>query len=158
MINGATFAFDESRTSMKSQLLHLSAMNDSAFLACPDGSVDFPRPEQLPELVTFSALGEYVGTQFKSLNPRLAHRINLLTNSKLRGHFALRNRVIKEEIAKSLERLESGDEIQFSAVDHVLQREMSVAKKEGRSPDFYSNRVQDEVTAKLSSCLGVQVR
>lgn len=145
MINAAAFAFDDSLGIIKAQLATLESHDKPEFKVAPNGSFEFPRDFQYGRMASFKASSEYIGNLFKSTWPTQSHRYQMLTNSRLRRQLRERDDLIKERIAKSLKGLESGDQIQRSAVDLILQRELAVAKKEGRAPDFYSRRIIDEV-------------
>ncbi|KAI1870303.1 uncharacterized protein JN550_005231 [Neoarthrinium moseri] len=92
-----------------------------------------------------TAVADHLGTQFRSVLPRLDHKIRMLTDSELRRNFSRKDAMISREINKSLGRLQSGDGTMTSALDHLLQREMNAASKAGRQPYFHSPQISDEL-------------
>ncbi|ORY68347.1 cytochrome P450 [Pseudomassariella vexata] len=145
IINAATFAFDDSLCTVKHQLDYLATTDSRQLPVNPDGSVDFPQLPELDDIAVVHALCDHIGNQFKSLKPKLSHKFKLLTDSSFRRNLARKDELITQEINKSLQRFESGDNTMFSAMDHMLQREREAAKKAGRKPDFHSRRIYDEL-------------
>jgi hypothetical protein len=145
IINAAAFSFDDGMSTTKHQLDHLAGMTSTHIVECKDGSTDFPRLADLPDIAAISAVADHLGTQFRSVMPRLDHKIRMLTQPNLRRNFARKDAMISREIAKSLARFKAGDHTMFSALDHLLQREINAAQKADRQPVFYSSRIKDEV-------------
>ncbi|KAI0127598.1 cytochrome P450 [Xylariales sp. AK1849] len=145
IINAAAFASDASMSTLKHQLDYLETVDHSQLVDSSHGSIQFPRAADVPDIAAIYTITEHLGTQFRSMKPRLDHKIRLLTSPKLRRSIAQKDAMISREIDRSVARFRSGDNTMFSALDHVLQREMSAAQKTGRSPDFHSPRICDEL-------------
>jgi hypothetical protein len=145
IINAAAFAFDDSMGTIKRQLDYLKTSKTPQCVQSAEESVEFARLPDTPDIAAIQTLSDHLGTQFESMKPRFDHRIKMLTSPKLRRSFAQKDEMIRREVVKSLERIESGDETMSSALDHLLQRERSAALKAGRKPEFHSKRIYDEV-------------
>lgn len=152
IINAAAFAVKDDFSTTKHQLDFLSH-STAKVQETANGSVEFERLPQLPEVEPFIVAGDYIGSLFKSPIPKLSHMANLLINPKLRCDITSRKQTIQDQIDKSIQRLASGNETQRCAVDHILQRERSVAGREGRDPNFHSDRILDEVSLSSSAAL-----
>lgn len=147
MVNAAAFAFGDELSITKQTLAHITSGESPQEDGGPDDPVEFSRPARTPEIVALQDSADFLGSQVVSPMPRLTTRYKLLTDWKLRRQLAAKDEVIKAQLRKSLERLEGGDERQFSATDYLIQREYSVARKEKRAPDFFSRRTVDEVSS-----------
>lgn len=145
IINAAAFSIGDSMSTTKHQLEYLTSGN-AKMVDRNNGSFEFSRLVDLPEIAAITAVADHLGTQFRSIMPRLDHKIRILTQPKLRRNIARKDAMISREIARSLQRFSSGDHAMFSALDHLLQREMNAAHKADRQPDYYSARIKDEVS------------
>jgi hypothetical protein len=145
MIHAAAFAFGDDMSLIKSQLANLVVKDGLKLSVDSNGSILFPRPPVVPEIAALQAVVNYLGDQVKAPIPKLSYWYRYLTDSSYRSNIAIKDQVIKAQINKSLQRHNSGDNTQESATDYLIQRENSVAKKEGRDPDFFSRRTIDEV-------------
>lgn len=147
IINAAAFAFDDSMSTIKHQLDHLESAEALQATVTPssDGSVEFSRSPDTDNTVMNTILSDHLGTQFRASHPRLNHRVRMLLNPALRRAFAQKNEMVSREVEKSLGRINSGNTDALSALDHLLLREMGAAKKAGRTPEFHSTRIYDEV-------------
>ncbi|KAI6371346.1 hypothetical protein MCOR25_003954 [Pyricularia grisea] len=143
MINAAAFAYDEDSCAVSCQIRHLDSP-DVRVNEKPDGSIEFSRAPDTEQAVVVHELGEYLGTQFVSPAPRLAHAFNYLTKPRLRRNLAKRDQMVFDEVRKALKRIESGESTTASALEHLLRREMESAKKAGREPNFFSPTIRDE--------------
>jgi hypothetical protein len=146
IINAAAFYFDESLDITKRKLQHLASVGGGLKLQeHPNGAVEFPPVDLDSNILALQAVSHYLGEQMLAALPKYSHMYRMATDRTLRGHMARKDKLIIDQIQKSIERLNSGNDIQFAAVDHVVQREVNVAKKENRAPDFFSKRTIDEV-------------
>ncbi|EFQ30396.1 cytochrome P450 monooxygenase [Colletotrichum graminicola] len=104
-----------------------------------------PRPDSLVKAL--STVGEAAGTLFSSSFPRL------------RSWFIMRQQSMKEalvekaimetrELGNAVKRIEAGLPPRC-AMDQMLIRERSIAEKEGRSPEYYSGTIKDELLGYL---------
>jgi hypothetical protein len=148
IINAAAFSSDDSMSTTKHQIDFLNSELGTDTAVQANGSIKFPRALDIPGIAAMSAVADYLGTQFRAIMPRLEHRVRMLTNPSLRLIFSRKNEVILNETKKSIARFESGDQTTFSALDHLLQREINASTKTGRKPDFFSPRIRDEVSAR----------
>jgi hypothetical protein len=148
IINGVAFAFDDDLSTVK-QKLENTQLLQSHQLHRENGRVVFPTPPEIPDISSFKAMVDHLSEQFQSLKPTWAHQYQLLTDSIFRRNVSRKEDRICKEINKSLARLKNGDTAQYSATDHVLQREKAVAEKEGRRTDFFSRRIIDEASLEL---------
>ncbi|KAI6506487.1 hypothetical protein MCOR13_003427 [Pyricularia oryzae] len=143
MINAAAFAYDEDSCSVSRQIRHLDSP-DVRIDEKRDGSVDFSRAPDTEQAVVVHELGVYLGTQFVSPVPRLAHAFNYLTRPRLRRNLAKKEEIVFTEIRRALKRIEAGESTTASALEHLLRREMESARKAGREPNFFTPSVRDE--------------
>ncbi|OTB03225.1 hypothetical protein M426DRAFT_60775 [Hypoxylon sp. CI-4A] len=144
IVSAAAFGLDESMSTTNDQLVALNAHSEE-FSANADGPVDFPRVPHKPEMTALLDLTDHVGAQFKNPFPELVHYFRLLTHPTLSASYALKDRWIHDEIEKALPRLQRGESETRSAMDQFLQREIQIAAKENRKPNFHSGRIYDEL-------------
>jgi hypothetical protein len=145
IVNAAAFAFDSDMSVIAGRLEGCRGDSGQPF-ADANGGVDFARASYPKLLQPLRNVAHYVGDVVQSPFPRLAHHFRILLDRKLRSDFANRDKTICGQIQQSLDRLQAGDEVQRSACDFMVQREMRIAKKEGRAPDFFSERIMHEVS------------
>lgn len=147
IINAASFGLDDDLSTVKHQLNSLTSLSDGAELPVnADGSVQFTHPPDVPEIAAIHQISLHIGATFKSQWPLFAHYYRLWTSPSLMKAIRLKDKLIHDEIEKSVARFRSGNERTRSAMDHILQREMNAAKKAGRPPVFHSARIRDEVS------------
>ncbi|KEY74712.1 hypothetical protein S7711_05462 [Stachybotrys chartarum IBT 7711] len=146
MVNAAAFAFEDDLSITKQNLNYIiSAEKPPTIVNADLGALDFSRPPLVSEVAVLQAVAKFLGEQTVSPAPKYIRWYKMITDAKLRRNLVSKDEVIKSRIQKSLKRLEAGDKTQFSATDYLIQREYSVARKENRSPDFYSRRNIDEL-------------
>ncbi|KAH8673414.1 cytochrome P450 [Xylariales sp. PMI_506] len=145
IVQAAAFTFGDELALIKPQFDLLSSQGAGDFKVNDNGSVEFPRPTPSPEIVTVKSVISFLGDQVNSPFPKLTLLYRTLTSAKLRRDLAEKNVLIRKFIKRSLDKLQDGDETMLSATDYILQRERSVAKKEGRQPDYFSARAVDEL-------------
>lgn len=150
IINAAAFSFDDGMSATKHQLDYLLGGGSSNVVERDNGSLEFPNLDDLPDIAAIFTVTEHLGSQFRSIMPRLDHKIRILSRPELRRSIARKDAMISREIARSLSRFEGGDYTMLSALDHLLHREMNAAQKTGRQPDFYSHSIKDEVGSRHS--------
>ncbi|WQF85261.1 Putative cytochrome P450 [Colletotrichum destructivum] len=94
-----------------------------------------------------SALAESAGRILRSPLPRL--KLWLLRRERLmKEAFVARAVMETRELGSAVERMEAGEPPRC-AMDQIMIRERSIAEKEGRSPDYYSDTVKDELMGYL---------
>lgn len=96
----------------------------------------------------FTTLADSVGLSMRSPLPTIHHFLYRNLWPKMRRARAGRDRLRDHEIAKSIERRESGQP-QRCALDNMLAREDAIAEKEGRKPNYRSQTIMSEVCCHL---------
>ncbi|KAI0878260.1 cytochrome P450 [Hypoxylon argillaceum] len=145
IINAAAFGLEDDQSTVQHQLNFLLSQPGLRPTLNADGSVAFPQLPPLPDLAAIEAIGIHQGEQFKVPFPKLVHRFQMLTSPTLAKNFARKDKFLYGEIDKAVTRLRKGESGTRSAMDHILQREMNSADKEGREPVFHSSRIHDEL-------------
>ena len=145
-ITGAAFALNEDMSTVKQQLLYLKSLGPDLQMA-PDeqDATTFPKLSPLPYVKALRRISDHQGDLTKAASPFLAHYSTMLTNSELRHDFKVLRDFETKEIQKSIARLDDDDKNLTSALDHLVAQEKQLAIKEGRKPEFYSQRIYDEV-------------
>ena len=111
----------------------------------PDDPLIFPHTQRPVIFDAISTLTQSLETTIKAPFPRFAHWV-LRQMPYMRKARAAKEALFTEMIDVSVKRVTSGNETTFSALDDILLRETAAAKKENRSPVYYSRTVYDEVT------------
>ena len=150
IVGAAAFGFEDDMAIVKRQIEYFRE-NGVKTEENPNGSVDFPRLPLVGDVATLKAVAGYMGFQIMSPFPRITHMYCMSTNSKLRRDIARKDDIIKRQITDSINRFKNGDDTLRSATDYLIQREYSVATKEGRDPDIFSRRTIDEVKSTRAS-------
>ncbi|GAP92612.1 putative cytochrome P450 monooxygenase [Rosellinia necatrix] len=146
IINAVAFGLDDDRSTVKNQISTLRASGPGFKPAAnADGSVEFPALPMPADLAAMQEVVVYLGEQFKVPFPRLTHRVKMLTDRALVRNIARKDRFIRDEIDRAAARLRRGEGGTRSAMDHILQREISAAEKAGRAPVFHSPQIHDEL-------------
>ncbi|KAG4261410.1 hypothetical protein FPRO03_11961 [Fusarium proliferatum] len=96
----------------------------------------------------FTTLADSVGLSMRSPLPTIHHFLYRNLSPKMRRARAGRDRLRDREIAKSIERRESGQP-QRCALDNMLAREDAIAEKEGRKPNYRSQTIMSELMGYL---------
>ena len=97
------------------------------------------------EIGAFTILADSIAVAVRSPLPRLGHFLYRNLSPMMRRAAAGRDRLRNREIAKSVERRNSGHP-QRCAMDNMLAREDVIAEKEGRKPNYYSDVILSEVS------------
>ncbi|KXJ89997.1 cytochrome P450 [Microdochium bolleyi] len=145
IINAAAFGLGDDMSITKQQLVFLDSLSRFQHTINADGSVTIPREPHVPDIAAIYEFGHHVGTQFKAISPTWAHPCKVLTSPTLAKAIARKNELIRREVEKTLERIRSGDNAMWSAMDNIILREMASAEKAGRKPDFHSPQIYDEL-------------
>ncbi|KAH7322484.1 cytochrome P450 [Stachybotrys elegans] len=132
------------------QLLHLSTLNDTP--ACSlSGAADepavLPSADRSSNLSALAIEEELLWKAFYTPWPGLYYAINKLHSSVRHARRTLYAH-IDEQVKTAAKRLAAGGEPE-SALDHVMQREMKAASKEGREPSFTDPRIHDNILGYL---------
>lgn len=126
---------------------------NSKTLAGTDASVEFPHVDIAEELTGMSRLCAAVEEVQSTGVPYWAWMYKKRTSS-FKNLVKIKDQGIRREISKAVarfEQFESGDtqDSERTAVDFMIRREAAMAAKEDRAPNFYSDRIQDEVSCSL---------
>ncbi|TEA18485.1 Cytochrome P450 monooxygenase TRI13 [Colletotrichum sidae] len=100
-----------------------------------------------PEHHSFSAITESIGVAVKSSFPKVRHWF-LRREPHLKDALAHKDEMTHRELAEAARRLEEGVKPKC-AMDQILLREQSIASKEGRAPNYYSDTIKDELLGYL---------
>ncbi|RDA93724.1 hypothetical protein CP533_0213 [Ophiocordyceps camponoti-saundersi (nom. inval.)] len=147
MISSAAFGMEKAEAALtkETERVRRFRLDDAG-----SGPVVFPRAEQGPETEALLDIADMVSIAQGSPFSTLAQWLALLKPSHARAH-CYRRRLLRRQTAKSLHRLAAvGDgSVAESALDELLRREKMAAGKAGRTPDFYSPAIRDEVLGYL---------
>ncbi|KAL1869594.1 hypothetical protein Daus18300_005448 [Diaporthe australafricana] len=145
-ITGAAFALNDDMSTTKQQLLYLQSLRADLQLApSEDGASIFPKLSPLPYYRALRRVSDHQGDLSKAASPFLSHHFAMLTQSELRRDFNVIREFEAKEIQKSIARLDEDENDLTSALDHLVAQEKHIAIKEGRKPEYYSQRIFDEV-------------
>ncbi|KAI0486964.1 cytochrome P450 [Xylaria cf. heliscus] len=145
IINAAAFGLGDDQTTIKNQWNFLRSKPGYRPTTDDYGAVVFPSLPLLPNIAPIEAIGAHLGEQMRTPFPRLTHRFRMLTSPTLAKDYALKDKFLHDEINKAVVRLRKGEGGLRSAMDHIIQREMSAAEKAKREPVFHSPRIYDEL-------------
>ncbi|KAI9150088.1 Cytochrome P450 monooxygenase TRI13 [Paramyrothecium foliicola] len=146
MINAVAFDFGTDLSITKQKMDYLNSQPEDAY--CKDagnGSIGFTRPEPPKDIVILQTAAEFLGSQTISPFPDITYWYTRLMKPSILRDVDVKDEIIKKHIKMSFDRLEAGDKTQSSALDHIIQRETTVARKENRAPNIYSRRIVDEL-------------
>ncbi|SCO56647.1 related to TRI13-cytochrome P450 [Fusarium fujikuroi] len=145
IILSASFGIDSGDGQIGRQLEELKARTVSGgkddLFKFEDVSID-------EEQSCFTTLADSVGLSMRSPLPTIHHFLYRNLSPKMRRARAGRDRLRDREIAKSIERRESGQP-QRCALDNMLAREDAIAEKEGRKPNYRSQTIMSELMGYL---------
>lgn len=141
------FGADPTNSNTKAQLRLYTTITDVQLPSDPNAEAVLPRAPH-PEIVqSFLNIMHSVEACIKSPVPILSHWL-LRQTPAMKKSFRVKDRLIGQEIDKAVERAmgksEADKEIKC-AVDDIVRREMHMAKKENRAPEFKSKGMSDEV-------------
>ncbi|RYP91192.1 hypothetical protein DL770_002669 [Monosporascus sp. CRB-9-2] len=113
----------------------------------PDATKDtvyvFPKNEANDDLRAHQTQQEAVSESLTHPSPKLFHTFHNFT-APMREAFALKTSMLDKQVSLAVKRLEAGERVK-SALDYMIQREVSAAKKAGRQPVFDSPSMRDEL-------------
>ncbi|KAK1579576.1 cytochrome P450 monooxygenase [Colletotrichum navitas] len=109
--------------------------------------VKLENPQPDPLVKALSAMGEAAGTLLSSAFPRL-RSWSILRQQSIKEALVERAVMETRELGNAVKRIEAGLPPRC-AMDQMLIRERSIAEKEGRSPDYYSGTIKDELLGYL---------
>ncbi|KLO81619.1 TRI13-cytochrome P450 [Fusarium fujikuroi] len=145
IILSASFGIDSGDGQIGRQLEELKARTVSGG---KDDLFEFEDVSIDEEQSCFTTLADSVGLSMRSPLPTIHHFLYRNLSPKMRRARAGRDRLRDREIAKSIERRESGQP-QRCALDNMLAREDAIAEKEGRKPNYRSQTIMSELMGYL---------
>ncbi|KAG5980676.1 hypothetical protein E4U55_003776 [Claviceps digitariae] len=113
---------------------------ESADIAC------FARPRLAPEVDALVMITSFIQFASTCLAPRL--QVWILKRTKWRECFQRKEKMLSDEINKSVKRLSTVDSDSSeckSVIDHILMREAILAKKSDSAPNFDKPSIRDEL-------------
>lgn len=145
----AAFGVDDDNRALLRDLQCVRSCNVEASPGNPGAPVKFPEADLGPEVGAIHDLGEIIVLGQASPLPWVSHALAMCTPRHLRAWFK-RKSIIDTQTRESLKKLARyGESAKESALDQVLWREMNMAKKLGRQPDFYASAIRDEVSWRM---------
>jgi hypothetical protein len=145
-IVSATFGIDAGKSTTNTQIEFLSNLPPSFIKISEnrDEVVDFPQAPNPPEFDAILTLTESLEPTIKSPVPKLHHWF-LRQMPYMRKARALKESLINGQIEKATKRFAEGDMEKRCALDDVMHREMTAAKKADRAPVYNTRPISDEV-------------
>lgn len=155
MVSAAAFTLEAADSQIRKSCAHLQQLQPAEtntggnktparVSVSPDGIAEFSGGARVPFYDALERLTEHQGDQNRAFSPVFDHAYEMATDATLRNAYRVAKQFETEQIERSLKRLQSS-KAQLSALDHILSREAQVADKEGRKPEYYSQRIYDEV-------------
>jgi hypothetical protein len=144
----AIFGIEDMATVTRNQTALLSSQGALALPASVDDEIEVPRASAPPVFRAVLELTDGIEHIIKSPVPRLASLWQRYSPSG-RRHLAIKKRELANEVAKAEKRLkesEGKEERITNAVDHMLRKEKAGAEKAGRTPEYQSPIIIDEVS------------
>jgi hypothetical protein len=148
IITAVAFGIDRSRSMLYMNIDYLATNYDSKCDPSTETKVyEFPELPLTKELAALITITQSVGIAGRALIPTLRHWIYRQT-SEWKEAYTAKEALISNQINSSVECLNTkrmAEDDTKSAVDQMIFREAQEAAKEGRSPDFHSRTIYDEV-------------
>ena len=122
----------------KSQTHFLSSLGHLDLPKNKDLPTEFPRAPTPPTFDAITTLVDSLEAAVKSPIPRLHHWL-LRRLSSMRSAKAYKDRAIAEGLQAAKKRMSKDEEKTgsiTSAIDHLVHREIALARKEGREPEY----------------------
>ena len=147
-ICAVAFGMEDDKTALGQEMNHVRPFNPGPSRN-DDEPVDFPSAPLDPELEALLDIPEMLAIAQTSFAPRFSQCLALLKPKHAQAWWHRRS-LIKRQTHRSLERFaqvgEGQEETQKeSALDHLLLREIALARKLNRQPDLNSPVIRDEV-------------
>ncbi|RYP76885.1 hypothetical protein DL771_001438 [Monosporascus sp. 5C6A] len=146
IITAAALGIDDSESET---VQHLRSLRSNFPPASPsevptEGEFGFPNFAPSDLMWSLLTLAEAIGNSFLKPSPKLFHALNNLRPA-MRKAWSYRKTILQQHIDNASARLHrEGDNFKpVAALDYMVAREVSSAKKEGRRPDLSSRRLHD---------------
>ncbi|KAG6084455.1 hypothetical protein E4U30_003101 [Claviceps sp. LM220 group G6] len=140
-----TFGFDERRGILQRHRECLSSKGSSTSWIDAASIVCFARPPLAPELDALVMMSKYIQFTTSSIAPHL--QVWILKRTKWRKYFQTKEKFLSDEINKSVERsfaASSDSSRRKTVIEYLLERELVVAEKSERRPNFHKSSIRDE--------------
>jgi hypothetical protein len=148
VIMAGTFGLTEEDSCTKKSINLLKSDPREDKVTAPGEPFSFAELPLEPEARAVTDIAASVEVGYNSPLP-VQHHWLLRQLPHLGGAIRLKNKMLHREIDKALARMPEGDneaEASFeTALDNILFRERSLAKKAGRKPSYHSTYILDEV-------------
>lgn len=144
------FGADPANSNTKAQLRLYLGVKEIDLPSDSDADVALPKAPHPDIVQSFFNIMHSVEACIKSPVPALAHWM-LRQTSALKKSFRVKDELIQKGIHRAVDRVlkssKSGKEAQVQcAIDDIVLRELQLADKEKREPEFFSRGISDEVT------------
>jgi hypothetical protein len=143
----AAFGTEDSQEILRAELNDLEKLEEKACVVAENGSMTF-KTSIAPELAhAIMLLDESTEYALQSMMPKLAWKVLTYVPWWARA-WNMKEDLLKRSIEKSRNRIERKTTQEYEqrcALDNMVARELNLAKKAGRSPDFDSRAFYDEV-------------
>lgn len=137
------FGDDTASSTTKAQLDLFTTMKKVDLPKTLTSPATLPRADSPLTVQSVMTLTQSIEASLKSPMPALAHWAYRQTSAMKRA-FTVKEEFIKRELKDAERRFDTKADVQC-AVDNVLRRESVAAEKEGRSRNFHSRDIYDEV-------------
>src|SRR5256714_6951297 len=161
-------AFGSEIGTTKSQIDALSPLESISLPIDDDSPVNFPTAPTPPAFNSIITLTQSVEIALSSLFPRQHHWFALNCFPRLRSAMKEKNKLIKERLDEAwwkFSQHHDREDYIRSATDLIVQREVAMAKKEGRQPQYDTPVIRDELfgllvagldTTSITVCWGLK--
>jgi len=146
IILAVAFGPSEHLNLIRNQLAVVEGTDNPGTPASADEPFVFPHAPAPDEVQAMLTVVETLAVSMQSPVPKLHHW--LLRKTRWRKAFATKERVLRAEIHKAVERLATSsndEEATKCAMDHMILRERAAAKKADRAPAYDTPRMRDEL-------------
>ncbi|KAG6039833.1 hypothetical protein E4U41_002036 [Claviceps citrina] len=140
------FGLDEGRRITRRHQDYLSSRGSSAVCADSADIACFARPRLTPEVDALSRMPEFLHFAGTCIAPHV--QIWVLKRTKWRKYFQAKEKLLSDEINKSVQRLStvgSDSSTCKPVIDHILKRETLIAEKTQSRPNFGKANIRDEL-------------
>ena len=148
IILAAAFGIDDDDSATHRQLVHLEI--DKQVVTVQENGADIVKFPVKPLPDAYQAVLDVTNTVLiGTTSPFPAFHHWVVRNTTMRRTFKLKERLVDSEIQKGVDRLVRNDKEaakEDCAMDRMILREVNLAEKERRKPNFFQPRMRDEVS------------
>lgn len=142
--------FGDDIAACKVQSDYLRSLDSIKLLEDEEALAQFPAKPNPDACAAWKAIGESGGIPMNSPLGRHHHWFAVTFFPYLRGAISLKNNTVKDKVEKAWDKVKIDNANEFNAIDSiadlVVDREVALAKKEGRVSEHDSKFVYDELT------------